>query len=47
MTLLVKLFNVMTEQSTGVINYGYLASGVVIAMVPCIVLYMALQRYYV
>jgi multiple sugar transport system permease protein len=47
MTLPVKLFNVMTEQSLGVLNFGYLASGVVIAMVPCIVLYMGLQRYYV
>lgn len=47
MTLPVKLFNVMTEQSLGVLNYGYLASGVVIAMVPCILLYMGLQRYYV
>jgi multiple sugar transport system permease protein len=47
MTLPVKLFNVMTQQSSGVINFGYLASGVVIAMVPCTVLYMALQRYYV
>jgi multiple sugar transport system permease protein len=47
MTLPVKLFNVMTQQSTGVLDYGYLASGVVIAMVPCIILYLALQRYYV
>lgn len=47
MTLPVKLYNVMTEQGVGVLNYGYLASGVVIAMVPCVVLYMALQRYYV
>jgi multiple sugar transport system permease protein len=47
MTLPVKLFNVMTAQSLGVLNYGYLASGVVIAMVPCIILYLALQRYYV
>ncbi|HYA43996.1 MAG TPA: carbohydrate ABC transporter permease, partial [Acidimicrobiales bacterium] len=47
LTLPVKLYSVMTQQSTGVLNYGYLASGVVIAMVPCIVLYMALQRYYV
>ena len=47
MTLPVKLFNVMTQQSLGVLNYGYLASGVVIAMVPCILLYLALQRYYV
>jgi len=47
MTLPVKLFNVMTQQSLGVLNYGYLASGVVIAMVPCIILYMGLQKYYV
>jgi multiple sugar transport system permease protein len=47
MTLPVRLFNVITQQSLGVLNYGYLASGVVIAMVPCILLYMGLQRYYV
>jgi multiple sugar transport system permease protein len=48
MTLPVKLYEVMTQQGTsGVLNYGYLASGCVIAMVPCMVLYMALQRYYV
>ena len=36
MTLPVKLFNVMTQQSLGVLNYGYLASGIMITMVPCI-----------
>jgi multiple sugar transport system permease protein len=33
--------------SYGSINFGYLVAGSVIAMVPCIVLYVALQRYYV
>jgi multiple sugar transport system permease protein len=31
----------------GQLNYGYLVAGSVIAMVPCVVLYLALQRYYV
>lgn len=45
-TLPVALLNV--EQGTyGQVNYGYLAAGAVIAMVPCVVLYLALQRYYV
>ncbi len=45
-TLPVKLFNV--EIATyGAVNFGYLSAGVVIAMVPCVALYVALQRYYV
>jgi multiple sugar transport system permease protein len=46
LTLPVKLFDIDTS-TYGAINYGYLSSGIVIAMVPCIVLYLALQRYYV
>jgi len=46
LTLPVKLFNIDTS-TYGAINYGYLSSGIVIAMVPCVVLYLALQRYYV
>lgn len=46
LTLPVKLFNIDTS-TYGAINYGYLSSGVVIAMVPCVVLYLSLQRYYV
>jgi multiple sugar transport system permease protein len=46
LTLPVKLFNIDTS-TYGAINFGYLSSGVVIAMLPCIVLYLALQRYYV
>lgn len=44
-TLPVALLNV--EAGTyGKVNYGYLLSGAVIAMVPCVILYVALQRYY-
>jgi multiple sugar transport system permease protein len=46
LTLPVKLFNIDTS-TYGAINYGYLSSGIVIAMIPCIVLYLSLQRYYV
>ncbi|HEY7398819.1 MAG TPA: carbohydrate ABC transporter permease [Gaiellaceae bacterium] len=46
LTLPVKLFDIDTS-TYGAINYGYLSSGIVIAMVPCIVLYLSLQRYYV
>jgi multiple sugar transport system permease protein len=46
LTLPIKLFNISTS-TYGAINYGYLSSGIVIAMVPCLVLYLSLQRYYV
>ena len=42
----VALLNVETG-TFGAVNYGYLVAGAVIAMVPCVVLYLALQRYYV
>jgi multiple sugar transport system permease protein len=45
-TLPVALSNVETG-TYGAVNYGLLLSGAVIAMVPCIVVYVALQRYYV
>jgi ABC-type glycerol-3-phosphate transport system permease component len=38
-----KLFDIDTS-TYGAINYGYLSSGIVIAMVPCVVLYLYLQR---
>lgn len=45
-TLPVALLNV--ESGTfGAVNYGYLVAGAVIAMVPCVILYLALQRYYI
>lgn len=31
----------------GEVNFGYLVAGSVVAMIPCVVLYLALQRYYV
>src|SRR5580698_6585354 len=45
-TLPVALSNVETG-TYGAINYGLLLAGAVIAMIPCIVVYVALQRYYV
>ena len=45
-TLPVALINV--EAGTyGRINYGLLLAGAVIAMIPCVVVFVALQRYYV
>lgn len=46
LTLPVKLLDIDTS-TYGSINYGYLSAGIVIAMVPCVVLYLSLQRYYV
>jgi multiple sugar transport system permease protein len=45
-TLPVALINVESG-NYGAINYGLLLAGAVIAMIPCIVAYVALQRYYV
>src|SRR5262249_29906664 len=45
-TLPVALSNVETG-TYGAVNYGLLIAGAVISMVPCIVVYVALQRYYV
>jgi multiple sugar transport system permease protein len=46
LTLPVALLNVETG-TFGHVNYGFLVAGAVIAMVPCAVLYIALQRFYV
>ncbi|HEY1619176.1 MAG TPA: carbohydrate ABC transporter permease [Streptosporangiaceae bacterium] len=45
-TLPVALSNVETG-TYGAVNFGLLLAGAVIAMIPCIVVYVALQRYYV
>jgi multiple sugar transport system permease protein len=45
-TLPVALSNVETG-TYGAVNYGLLLAGAVIAMVPCIIVYVGLQRYYV
>jgi multiple sugar transport system permease protein len=45
-TLPVTLLNIQTG-SYGTLNYGYLIAGSVIAMVPCVVLFVGLQRYYI
>jgi multiple sugar transport system permease protein len=45
-TLPVALVN-LQQGAYGEINFGFLAAGSVIAMIPCVVLYVALQRFYV
>lgn len=45
-TLPVALLN-LQQGTYGTVDYGFLAAGAVIAMIPCVVLYIALQRYYV
>ena len=45
-TLPVSLVN-LQQGAYGQINYGFLSAGSVIAMIPCVVLYVALQRFYV
>jgi multiple sugar transport system permease protein len=45
-TLPVALLN-LQQGAYGSIDYGLLAAGSVIAMIPCIVLFIGLQRYYV
>ena len=45
-TLPLALLN-MEYSSVGQVNFGYLEAGAVIAMIPCVVLYIALQRYYI
>ncbi len=46
LTLPVKLYDVSVG-TYGTVNNAYLSAGIVFAMVPCIALYLALQRYYV
>jgi len=46
-TLPVALVNVEASDTYGQIDYGVLVAGAVIAMVPCVIIYVALQRYYV
>ena len=40
------LLNIQTG-SYGTLNYGYLIAGSVIAMIPCVILFIGLQRYYI
>jgi multiple sugar transport system permease protein len=46
-TLPVALSNLEVNNTFGGINFGVLVAGAVIAMIPCIIIYVALQRYYV
>jgi multiple sugar transport system permease protein len=45
-TLPVALLNIQSG-TYGALNYGYLIAGSVIAMVPCVILYVSLQRLYI
>ena len=45
-TLPVDMVN-LQQGAYGQVNFGLLAAGSVIAMIPCVILYVALQRYYV
>lgn len=45
-TLPVQLLN-LELGTQGVVNYGFLEAGAVMAAIPCVVLYFLLQRYYV
>lgn len=46
LTLSVALLNVQNG-TFGAVNFGYLVAGAVLSMIPTVVLYVALQRYYV
>ena len=45
-TLPVLLTTLQTGQ-LGTLNWGILEAGVVVTMIPCIVIFLILQRYYV
>lgn len=45
-TLPVSLVN-LQQGAYGQINYGFLSAGAVLAMIPCVILFVALQRFYV
>lgn len=45
-TLPVELSNIQAGVH-GAVNFGYLTAGAVVSMVPCVVLYASLQKYYV
>ncbi|HEY7073869.1 MAG TPA: hypothetical protein VH418_00805 [Solirubrobacteraceae bacterium] len=45
--LVMVLLTTLVTGRLGAINWGVLEAGVVITMVPCIVIFLLLQRYYV
>jgi multiple sugar transport system permease protein len=45
-TLPVSLVN-LQQGAYGEVNFGLIAAGAVVAMIPCVILYVALQRFYV
>ena len=45
-TLPVALLNIQSG-TYGALNYGYLIAGSIIAMIPCVILFVGLQRFYI
>ncbi|WP_084502682.1 carbohydrate ABC transporter permease [Microbacterium indicum] len=45
-TLPVSMVN-MQQGAYGQVNFGLIAAGAVVAMIPCVILYVSLQRFYV
>lgn len=41
------VLTLLTDRQMGATNFGFLQAGVVVTMVPCIVLFLVLQKYYV
>lgn len=39
--------NILAANSLGALNWGVMQAGVAVTVVPCIILYLVLQRYYV
>jgi multiple sugar transport system permease protein len=37
----------LSQGTYGQVNFGYMIAGSVVSMIPCVALYLALQRYYV
>ena len=37
----------MEYGSVGQVNFGFLEAGTVIAMIPCVLLFVGLQRFYI
>jgi multiple sugar transport system permease protein len=41
------VLTLLLDRQMGAINFGFLQAGVVVTMIPCIALFLVLQKYYV
>jgi ABC-type glycerol-3-phosphate transport system permease component len=39
--------NILAANSLGGLNWGVMQAGVAVTVIPCVILYLLLQRYYV